>query len=484
MHTKEFISEIITGDEFALGRFNVIASGTGTGKTEFVRRTLLGKFTDLHPSEILYVTSRSMTRDQQAELDGIERLGHQDENIIRYWNGEVGELKEIRDAGIWIMNYNQLVHILDYWNPEEGNSLQKIKLAVFDECHALFSDDFISGMGIARQWIRERIRDQTVMLIGMTATQGIINHNSSRFGNKMKTVNDKYIINYKAKHLICTTHNNLYRLLTDERFTGKTIIMCQTIRDCKNVNAYIHNSVMLVSINNKSFTDEMKILRDYIIANEKLPEDTSIFGKDYPRGVHPIDVLITTTSMREGINLRDHSGIENVICCITDEMHVKQFMGRCRFDVKNLIVVYRHHPSDNSHRDSYIAESHRKFANYVRDKSNREWFESIQDVVDCEFEDVERYRLDPEPERFQSWVNKMWLCGNDPEEEKRRRIYTYDYDTLTDYAYDCRLFGSDKERYTFAAVCRYMVDILGYRIETRRTLVGGERKMSYKNIYR
>ena len=480
----KFISEIVTGDEFHPGQLNIISSGTGTGKTEFVRRTLLKKFSDLSPSEILYVTSRSMTRDQQAELDGIERLGSDSMEVIKYWNGEIPELKEIQDMGIWIMNYNQLAYILDFCEPREGELLQKIKLAVFDECHTLFSDDFIEGMGIIRQWVRERVRDQSVILIGMTATKGILEYNSRRFGSKVKTVNDEYIVNYKAKHLICANYEDLMDLLLTRRLTGKTIILCHSIRECRKINEYYHNSVILFSQNNKNFTEDMAILRKYIIENETLPPDTSIFTEGYDRGIHPIDALLTTTSMREGINLRAESGIENVICCISDEMHVKQFMGRCRFDVQNLIVLHKHYPQDNIAQDSYIAESRRLFAKYIYDKNNREWFESIKEIVECDFEEIERYNIDPRVDDFCSWVDENWACGSDPIEKETRRVTESDYWQFEDYAYKCRIFGREARRYTFNGILRYMCDELGYSFEQGRTLNEDKRKVTYKNILR
>lgn len=481
---KKYISEVIKGDEFLPGQLNIIASGTGTGKTEFVRRTLLEKIPDLDPSEILYVTSRSMTRDQQAELDGIEKLSSDSIEIIQYWNGEIGELKEIRKLGIWIMNYNQLAHILDFCDPEEGELLQKIKLAVFDECHTLFSDDFIEGMGIIRQWVRERIRDSSVILIGMTATRGILDYNAGRFGKRMKTVNEEFIVNYKAKNLICGFVKDLPEILMHYGEHGKSIILCQSVRECKKLHSLYHNSVMLVSQNNRHFTEEMAILRKFIIENETLPEDTSIFPAGYSRGVHPIEALITTTSMREGINLREESGIKNVVCCLTDEMHVKQFVGRCRFSVENLIVVYEHYIKDNMEKNNYTAESRRMFANYIADKDDREWFDSISEIVECSFDEVKRYRLDPDWEQFLSWVDAQWVCARDEPENTQKRIFEHVYEQFEDYAYRSRLFGRDAKRYTFSGILKRLCDDYGYRYEQKRMIDKDGRKVTYKYLYK
>lgn len=425
-----------------------------------------------------------MTRDQQAELDGIERLGGDNIEIIQYWNGEIGELKEIRDLGIWIMNYNQLAHILDYCDPEEGELLQKIKLAVFDECHTLFSDDFIEGMGIIRQWVRERIRDGSVILIGMTATKGILDYNAGRFGKKIKTVNQDFIVNYKAKHLICGLKSDLIDLMANRDLPGKTIILLPSVKECKKLNSICHNSVMLVSQNNRDFTEDMAILRKFIIENEVLPEDTSIFTPGYAKGTHPIDVLITTTSMREGVNLREDSGIKNVICCLTDEMHVKQFVGRCRFSVENLIVLHGHYPKDNMNKNDYTANSRRLFANYIADKTDREWFDGVSEIVECSFEEIERYRIDPDWNGFLSWVDAHWACARDEPEDIQKRISEQDYEEFEDYAYRSRLFGQDSRKYTFNGILRCMCSDHGYSYEQKRSVDKDGRKVTCKYLYK
>ena len=41
---KRYISEDMATMDFQYGQFNLIVSGTGTGKTEFIRRGLLKRF--------------------------------------------------------------------------------------------------------------------------------------------------------------------------------------------------------------------------------------------------------------------------------------------------------------------------------------------------------------------------------------------------------------------------------------------------------
>lgn len=481
---ERYISDIVTGKEFIHGQFNIIASGTGTGKTEFVRRTLVEKMGDVDPSEILYVTSRSMIRDQQSKLDGIERFDNSCIDVVRYWNGENDELKRMHDIGIWIMNYNQLARILDEMSPMNGDALSRIKVAVFDECHALVGDAFIECMGIIRQWIRERICDRKVILIGLTATDGILKHYSYMFCNRVVPVNGEYIVNYKAKHLICGRRKDLFDLLANGGLQGKTIILCNTVEECREINRFYHNSVVLISKYNQGFDDDMKILRDYIIENETLPEDTSIFSSKYNRGVHPIEALITTTSTREGINLREESGIKNVICCIPDEMHVKQFAGRCRFNIENLIVLYEYKPPENIGNIDYANKSKRAFWKYISDKDDREWFDTISEIVDCTFEEIERYKLDPNWSRYLDWVDENWLSKNDASESDKRWITSIDHFDFIDFAYKCRLFNLARSKYTFNRILKIMCEKYGYKYGQKIRLDVNGKRATHKYIYK
>lgn len=480
---KRYISDEIDINKFEHGQFNIIASGTGTGKTEFVRRTLLNEFPDVSPGQILYVTSRSMIRDQQGLLDGINKLDGESDSVIQYWNGD-DELKEFSDSGIWIMNYNQLIHILDWWTPHEGKQLENIKIAIFDECHALFADNYIEDMSLVRLWIRERTRDERVLLIGMTATPGIMMQEYGRQIQKPTVVNDEYLVNYKAKNLIVTTLNNLLMLYVQRFQDEKVIILCQTVRDCNALHKYIRNSAVLVSTKNEAYTPEMELLRRFILEHNKLPDTTAELG-DEGDDVHPIDVLITTSSMREGININKDSGINTVICCQSDEIHVKQFVGRCRYSIVNLVVVHNYVSTVGRAKDQYIFNARTAFANYIKDKTDREWFDSISDIVECKFEEIERFMIDAKEDGFVEWFDRTCVVkeGMTPAEIEAREITKYGMIDIAEKAWECRLFGQNPEVYTFNATVSYIRDRLGYRVETHRKTVDGDR-YTYKVFYK
>lgn len=473
---RRYISEDIDSMDFQYGQFNLIVSGTGTGKTEFIRRGLLSRFPYVSPEEILYVTSRSMIRDQQSTMDGISRVDHSNAvGVVKYWNGDAATM--IDHDGIWIMNYAQLVHVFEDMNPEHGRTLTNIKIVVFDECHAIYSDYFIDGILAIRVWLRERIVNRDAICIGLTATPDIVYHCAKKTGIKPVQVNKEKIVNYKAKNLICTRLESVADLINSGKFPGGTIIMCSSIRDGEAMMAKIPNSTLICSANNKRFNSRMAEIRDYIIDHGRLPEFTD-------RG-EPLRVLITTSTMREGVNLNPGCGIRNVVCCLSDELHVKQFVGRCRFDVENLIVAHRSRVVDNQSKDSYLVQSRIAFEEFLRDESKRGWFDSISDIFDGSIDDVIRIDVGEKPEDFCRMIDRTWACPEDATEEDQQARMIYketDKQSIVDYAFRCGLIEKYKSQYSLGMVLKYLEENYGYRIETGRVRIDGVR-YTYKIIF-
>lgn len=473
---KRYISEDINSIDFRHGQFNLIVSGTGTGKTEFIRRGLLKRFPDVAPSEVLYVTSRSMIRDQQSTMEGIDRFDNENaESVVRYWNAESDREN---GTGVWIMNYSQLIRIMDIMNPDHGRLFKNIKIAVFDECHTIYSDHFIEGMLAVRMWIRERVVHEDVLCIGLTATPDIMFYYSKRAGIKTKMVNKEKIINYKAKHLICTKFDCLPELLEKGTLSGVTMIMCVSVGDCNWLHERVPNSVMICSASNAKHNDEMAAVRQYIVENGRLPPYINADKE-------PLNVLITTSTMREGVNLLPESEIKNVVCCLTDELHVKQFVGRCRFDVENLVVAQRKCRIDNYDTKSYLAQSRRDFETFLRDRSYATWFYSISDILDVDIDDVELISVGGNEYDFRDMIDEVWACPDGIDKDKQSVYWIYkeeDKQSIVDYAYRCGLLGKYRSQYSFVGVLKYMEERFGYSIDTNRARVDGK-QITYKLIH-
>jgi hypothetical protein len=201
----------------------------------------------------------------------------------------------------------------------------------------------------------------------------------------------------------------------------------------------------------------------------------------------PLNILITTTTMREGVNLIEDSGIKNVISFIPDELHIKQFAGRCRYDVENLVVVYKRKHLRTIDHDGYITKSRWLFRDYVHDSRDRRWFDTIKDIVACDFEDVERYGLDRDTEQFCEEFDERWLCRMDLSKEERikyRLVNAEDREWVINLAIECKLLDVPSRDYTFSAVTKYMESELGYIVATGQTDNKIEGRKTYKLFFK
>lgn len=55
------------------------------------------------------------------------------------------------------MTYDQLIDLISSGSGENSEVLGNAKVIVLDECHIMFSDDFINNIGMLRLWLREVI---------------------------------------------------------------------------------------------------------------------------------------------------------------------------------------------------------------------------------------------------------------------------------------------------------------------------------------
>lgn len=472
---KEYISNHIDYRGMSKTKFNIVASGCGTGKTFWVANDFRKTFPHVKPSEILFVTSRAMIVEQQATGGNITKFNPYRRNIVRMWNGEFDTVDEIEAKGIHIMTYDKIINILKTENTEGLHTLGEIKIIFFDECHTIFSDTFIQDMEMLKVWIRDMINIGNKYMIGLTATPRIIYYNRKKWGMEIHRLNKDVLVNYKAKQLYCTDFNTLHYLLANENIQGKTIVMCYSVKECYDLKEKIPNSAVLISKSNARYMPEMEQIRNYIIENESLPDTYIEVTERDSKSKRPIvseerelKVLITTSTLREGINLREDSGVKNVAISFTDEMHISQWVGRCRFNVENLIVAETYIRTDNRNGNPYLQQSRQAYRNYMKDVNHTQWFDSIAHLVEHDITEVRRFVLSADERKFTSYINTKWLVPSDLKEEDvdKYRIYKQnDKDEIVKMAVDCRLIDLPNQRITFNRIMRFMQDTLGYIVE-------------------
>lgn len=489
--SSSYISDIINVDNFVTGEFNLISSGCGTGKTTFVKKHLLDYYKTIKPRNVIMVTSRSMIVDQQTQEGGVDKYNIRNRKVIDFWNGRDNDedYSQLQAIGINVMTYDKIIDILLNKNNDDGETLKNIKLIVFDECHTLFSDMFIKDINILKVWIRDVLYRHEKIVIGLTATPNII-FAHKEWGVKINQLNKEPIMRYKANQLWCTNFETISYLITTNKLQGKTMIMCNSITDCIKLQNEIPNAALLVSRSNKYYKRDihMQDIRESIIKYKILPE-TFMYPTKRDKNGYPIEyeerkleVLISTSTLREGINLEEESGIKNVICCYTDELHITQFAGRCRFNIENLVVADTYIRIDNYNKDDYLFQCRNKYKEFMANKSNVKWFDSVSHLVNHDVLKVKRFKLCKDEKKFIDYINSKWLVPIGAKNLDIYKIYKKeDKDNIVDMAIKCKLYELYPNRITFNRVIRTMSQSLGYEIDSGRQIID-DKKISYKLI--
>ena len=311
-------------DKMEKGKFNMIASGTGTGKTYFISNELVKRFP---ANKILFVTSRSAIAEQQEfsiNNKGLDLVAKKisAKDGVNVLNADIN----VDNNKLNICCYNTLIDIL-MDNNAEKRLMDGIDVVVFDECHTIQTDTFISNIGTVKTFINDTLTKADRYLIGLSATpQPLINWLVSI--SKKTNFLCEYVVNYKASNLFVTDEESLGRMFLNRFENSKAIVLIDKLEKAERLMNELGklglNSQFLCSRYRKEFTEEMEKTRNYILETEKLPTD--------------LDVLICTSAYREGINICDES-VQTVISYYGDFMNLTQFAGRLRQNYRSLVVV-------------------------------------------------------------------------------------------------------------------------------------------------
>ena len=474
-----FISEVVDTSKIRKGKFNMIVSSCGTGKTYFCSTTLLERFTNISPYEVIFVTSRSITVDQQVNyFDTTERFNRRDYNVIDSWNGE-RDIYDIANKGIQVMTYDKLIHIILNSHSYGLTDLQNVKMIVFDECHSLFTDTFIQNIEVLKYWIHINLAKRDKIFIGLTATPEVIYFYADRWGVPINNLCEP-MFKYCVEQLWCTNVKSIPSLL-ETQTDGKTIIMCNSTTTCFRLQAQIPNSRVLVSKRNDSYVAyEMDKLRNHIIENGTLPDDT--------------DVLITTSTLREGFSFFEKSNIKNVITFISDSTHIIQFVGRCRFNIKNLIIV------DSNIKKcgiDFVDNQRESFKRFLANEEDTGWFNSISKIINHPVENTIRYfseggwelkgfKVPSRKDRpyldkyvsesvvktFRKYINDKWLCDENDDIEDYYIFTDEQKEEIVDKIRELNLIGDSTKDITFHKAVNIIKD-LGFEVINGRKLFNG-----------
>ena len=469
------ILDLVNFKDIQTNKFNIIPLSTGTGKTYMMLKHFNLCFPNIKQYEVLFITSRSLTVDQQSKSDSVEKYNKNNSLFVKHWSGEKNFLNAMQEKGIQIMTYDKIIDILIKKNSIGFQTLEKIKLVIIDECHTLFSDKFIKNIEAFKVWIRDIIYTKSKTFIGLTATPNILFYYKKQWGIEINDITDKEFCDskYMAKQLYCTNFDTIPYLIKNVLY-GKTLIMCYSLSDCNKLKKDIDNSFILISKSNKNFTKAMDKVRQYIVDNEDIPSTFVENGEE-----KELNVLITTSTLREGINLKGKCEIKNIICCFSDELHITQFVGRCRYNIENLIVADTYINSDNI-SDSYFKKCRKSFKQFIYGKENFSWFTTISHLIEHNAFDTKKIILNKNEKQFVDFINNKWLVPKNMIDKKileKYRIYRKeDKDEIINMAIKCKLFDLFFYRITFNRIINFMMNDLGYTVENN---IGRTNKQKY-----
>ncbi|MGI5881338.1 MAG: DEAD/DEAH box helicase family protein [Syntrophomonadaceae bacterium] len=488
MAERKYISDVIDTNDFVKDKFNLIASGCGTGKSRFISTTLLTKMPWIKPYEVLLVTSRSLTVEQQTanpEEDGMERFNIKDKKVVNFWNADSDDIRPVIERGIQVMTYDKIIKLLVTMNPGgSGRTLERIKIIVFDECHTLFSDRFIRNMESLVQWIRRTLDYGGKYIIGLTATPDIMRAYGSTKGFVVNQVNKDVLPGYVAKKMVCTNFDTIPYLIGGGKLEGRTIIMAPTIKDCKILHEAIPNSAMMFSQNNDEFTHEMDAIRSHIVREKSLPEKYKEKLPDNTLEERDLHVLICTSTAREGFSLLEESGVRNVVCCLTDPLHVIQFVGRARYNLDTIVVADTYAPYSSYDKSGYLSSQRELFKSFLYNKNAIKWFSSVAHLVEGDVYAVKRFALSTDEGKFISYINGRWLMPIDVTKKEMDHYRIWKDEDKAEIVERCiryKILAVPPDAITFHRVVTTLTKCFGYTVNDGRLRVGGRQK-TYKLI--
>ena len=221
----------------------------------------------------------------------------------------------------------------------------------------------------------------------------------------------------------------------------------------------------------------MDDIRSRIVNSQTIPE--YIYVRDHASGKQEkkkLDVLISTTTLREGFSLVEESGVRNVICCFPDDVHVTQFLGRCRYQVDCLVVAP---PAKLGMQHPYKEYFDAAMQSYDRlwKGSDDTWLESVQALLAEPIASAQRFEtgIRKQPKSFEALV-RAYCDGH--------KLYYEDLKQIQALAFEARIFRTDSKRaYSIPQIRAYFKG-MGYELrECGRARNGGKGSGSDRKVY-
>ena len=332
MDRAKYLSEVLDVSQITKSskRKFCIISGVGSGKNYFVEKILRGF------GNILYISSR------RAKVDEI--LANQDFDERIDWRKEVDDVVTTTNYGIERMSKNEKFSTTGF-----RNAIEHFAYVVVDEAHSIFSDATYTDSSFYVLKFLEHIEEhyKNIKIILMTGTpeplQQMLKTQAMKGKEKYEIFDcrDKCInvmpksIRIISLEMAVECMNNIpegektiyystsaTRLVKGDKAIYKQLnIPRESIAICMGNDSI---KKLSGSIKNLSLSKECKQLREFVINNNRLPDEKKI--------------LLTTSTLKEGINILEDD-IKIAFCeshVLTD---IQQFAGRVRNGLDILYII-------------------------------------------------------------------------------------------------------------------------------------------------
>ena len=402
MKGKYFLSDYLIHKNIKLekGVINLINAPAGSGKTTFVFNNLVNetyKYIKFNSGDnnikdinfkndlnkVLYICDTKMLKDKT--LNKYENTTMiLKENFFNDIENDEYLINNLKSNRIIVMTYKQLGWCLsiDYMKDFISSN---IKLIIMDEFHNLFyyNNKFNSDKDSSYQNIIDNLGElvENNLFIGLTATPYYADKEITT--EKYKSLNSIYkpILNnddikeirqYENKLLnkilnpvneikwLCLHHGDIIKT------KNKILIYSEKIITCNKYKKLLSNAGYKVEtlFTEKKLNKEQKLLKKYLIENEKYPDE--------------LDIIIVNKAYECGWDIKDNR-VQIIIIDSCNPTVITQVRNRCRFDIEKLVCTMKEVkkvPEPYKTEDGYyrryieISNNGQTYHNYISDNFN------------------------------------------------------------------------------------------------------------------
>ena len=319
---------------YKTGNRLIVKAPCGAGKNYFCIHKLpeIMKQSDYAPEErrILFITSREATAEQVARELKEKTFEEGFTPSVRF--GKIGEPIE-KCNFIYGQSWNLEGHIAEYIQyAQEG----RFAYVVIDECHSLFSDSTFAAAPVAVLDFLATLPPRVSVLLMSACPERIFD--SEILSGYTRIAPDCHKVTPKQVSIIAPqTAPALTRRATKD---NKIIyFVCDTKTAYEKEKKLNEQGVRAVAITSQK-DKRSKIYN----ANEEITEQERLSGLVFQnlRGQEhlysDIDIIIATTKLREGINIKDNA-VKAVITDLRDSVSLIQCAGRVRQGVDDYYII-------------------------------------------------------------------------------------------------------------------------------------------------